>query len=143
MRVAVAIIYNPDNQVLITQRPFHASHGGFWEFPGGKLEAGEQPHEALVREMREELGIEVKRFHELDLVRYEYPDYEVCLHVFGVHAFTGTPSCCEGQLNMRWVAVTDLNYEDFPRANHSVIRKIKDVQFLIDKQLHPKAQVPA
>ena len=121
MKVAVAIISDEEDRILITQRPLHASHGGFWEFPGGKLESGELPEEALVREIKEELGIQVNTFRYLDTISYQYPEYKVHLHVFHVTGYSGEPACLEGQPGLRWVYLNQLNPEDFPEANHKVI----------------------
>ncbi|MFI4962310.1 MAG: (deoxy)nucleoside triphosphate pyrophosphohydrolase, partial [Legionellales bacterium] len=79
MKVAVGIITDEKNHILVTQRPLHASHGGFWEFPGGKLEANETPENALIREIKEEVGLEIKDFRWLKEIDYQYPDRDIHL----------------------------------------------------------------
>ncbi|CAM2838354.1 TPA: 8-oxo-dGTP diphosphatase MutT [Legionella pneumophila subsp. pneumophila] len=120
MKVAVAIIIDEKQRILITQRPFHVAHGGFWEFPGGKLEPHESPEDALLREIREELGIIVNEYRFLGYVDYDYPDKHIQLIIFMVTRFTGNPLCQEGQLNMKWVKKEELNINDFPKANHAI-----------------------
>lgn len=127
MKVAVAIIIDDQNRILITQRPLHVPHGGFWEFPGGKLEIGERAEDALIRETREEIGIEILDYHSLGVVKHQYSDKCVELIVFLVKASIGEPSCKEGQLGMKWIAKANLNPEDFPEANHAVFDLIPDV----------------
>jgi len=125
VKVAVAIIVDQFDRVLITQRPLHASHGGFWEFPGGKLETNESAIEALKREIKEEVGLQVLEYHLLDEIKYQYPDKQVELIVFYVSQFSGEPFCLEGQLNMRWAAKQELNPGDFPLANQSIIEMLQ------------------
>jgi 8-oxo-dGTP diphosphatase len=131
VKVAVAVLVDNQQRILITQRPLHASHGGFWEFPGGKLEPGERAEEALVREVKEEVGIEVHEYHYLGDVHHTYPDKSVQLIVFLVIDFSGKPMCKEGQLGMKWIRYSDLNVNDFPEANHAVLKMIQKSQMLL------------
>jgi 8-oxo-dGTP diphosphatase len=124
MKVAVAIITDEKNRVLIAQRPLHAPHGGLWEFPGGKLEPGEAAEHALVREIREEIGLEIRECQLLGEVKHHYPDKEVHLIVFQVTEFSGTPSCLEGQLAVEWLDKELLNPNCFPGANAAIIKLI-------------------
>lgn len=121
MKVAVALITDTQNRVLITQRPHHTSHGGFWEFPGGKLEINETAENALIREIREELGIEVLQYERIGEINHQYPKHYVQLIIFRVTQYSGLPSCLEGQLNMRWVEKDQINHEEFPEANRSIV----------------------
>lgn len=121
MKVAVAVISDDEGNVLITQRPHHTSHGGFWEFPGGKLESDESPEEALHREIKEELGIEILDASFLGEVSHQYSEKTIILMVFKVHRFLGNPSCLEGQLNMEWVDIAHLKHKAFPEANQKII----------------------
>lgn len=120
MKVVVAVITDAENRVLITQRPHHVSHGGCWEFPGGKLESNESPEEALSRELKEELGIEVQSYQDLGVVNHVYPEHSVELLIFKVTHFMGMPQCLEGQQGIKWVARDLLNPEDFPEANREI-----------------------
>lgn len=124
IKVAVAVIVDEHQRILITQRPLHAAHGGRWEFPGGKLEVNELPEHALIREVREEVGLEVLNYQFLGEVRHEYSDKTVHLIVFLVTQFSGNPLCIEGQLALRWVKQNELNPDDFPEANGEVIALI-------------------
>ena len=125
--VAVGVIFDEQQRILITLRPFTQSHGGYWEFPGGKLEAGEEASEALAREIQEEIGITVVDSYPLGEVDYDYSESaRVRLIVFGVSQFVGTPACLEKQLDMRWVSHSELSAYPFPEANLSIIRLIAD-----------------
>ncbi|MFT4058287.1 MAG: 8-oxo-dGTP diphosphatase MutT [Legionella sp.] len=124
MRVAIAVLVDKQQRILITQRPLHASHGGCWEFPGGKLELNESPEQALIREVQEEIGLKVIKYQFLGDVIHQYTDKSVQLLVFLVTEFKGNPSCIEGQLAMAWVKQGELNADDFPEANRQVIALI-------------------
>lgn len=121
LKVAVAVIINQSDEVLLTRRPLHAPHGGMWEFPGGKLEPDEAPAEALAREVKEELGIEVLSFRFLDEITHLYSTKIVNLLVFEVRDYKGEPSCLESQIDLRWVNVKELSTYDFPEANTKII----------------------
>lgn len=121
MKVAVAVIYDDTQRILITQRPLHVPHGGYWEFPGGKLEADELPERALIREIREEVGIDVLTHEYVGEINHDYSDRSVQLLIFKVTAFLGTPECLEGQLSMEWVRKEDLSEYHFPEANQGIL----------------------
>ncbi|KTD50824.1 8-oxo-dGTP diphosphatase MutT [Legionella quateirensis] len=125
MKVAVAIITDEQQRILVTQRPFHVPHGGCWEFPGGKLEQDESPEAALVREIKEEVGLTVLNSRYLGEIKHQYSDKTVQLILFHVTHFIGNPCCNEGQLDMKWVYKDDLNPEDFPQANIGIINLIQ------------------
>lgn len=124
IRVAVAIIVDAQERILITQRPLHTSHAGFWEFPGGKLEPNELPEQALIREVKEEVGLEVLNYKFLGEVNHQYTDKSVQLLVFLVTEFSGIPFCLEGQLAMEWMLRTEFKEKKFPEANHTVMALI-------------------
>ncbi len=96
-QVAVGIVHNPAGQVLFAQRPAGKPYAGWWEFPGGKIEAGETVALALARELREELGIQILDCHHWLTQRYEYPHAHVNLQFCHVQAFSGQPQSLEGQ----------------------------------------------
>lgn len=125
VKVAVAIITNAKQQILITRRAMQGPHGGLWEFPGGKLEEGELPTAALVREIKEEVGLDVVAYDYLGEIHHEYAHRAVSLLVYDVQHFQGEPACCEAQLDMRWVALSDLKNFEFPAANLDVIELIQ------------------
>jgi 8-oxo-dGTP diphosphatase len=97
VRVAVAILLRSDDRVLLAQRLAGTPYPGYWEFPGGKLEAGESAYEALVRELDEELGIAVVRAAPWLVRRYAYPHAHVELHFFRVFEWRGEPHGRDGQ----------------------------------------------
>jgi 8-oxo-dGTP diphosphatase len=97
VRVAAAVLLRPDGQVLLAQRPPGKPYEGFWEFPGGKLEQGETPRDALVRELREELGITVTNAAPWLVQEFVYPHAHVELHFFRVFAWEGTLHGHDGQ----------------------------------------------
>ncbi|MCA0404072.1 MAG: 8-oxo-dGTP diphosphatase MutT [Proteobacteria bacterium] len=125
MKVAVAVIFNEIQEILITKRPLSTSQGGKWEFPGGKLESGEEATIALIREIKEEINLDILNSAYLGVVNYEYEDKKVELIVFTVNQFSGEPRCLEGQLDMRWVPLSELRNFEFPRANKQIIDLIE------------------
>jgi len=127
MRVAVAVIMDEHQQVLITKRPLTVPQGGLWEFPGGKIELNESPEEALVRELEEELGIVVQSSRFLSEVSHQYVEKQVHLFVFHVTAFSGTPRCLAGQLDMKFIDKKSLNPRDFPQANGAIFKIISSL----------------
>ncbi|WPP45441.1 Nudix family hydrolase [Pseudomonas sp. AN-1] len=120
LHVAAAVIRGTDGRVLIARRPEHKHQGGLWEFPGGKVEAGEAVEVALARELHEELGIDVIASRPLIQVRHDYPDLAVLLDVHEVGAFTGEPHGREGQ-PLAWVAPRELPDYEFPEANRPIV----------------------
>lgn len=97
VQVAVAILQRPDGRVLWCQRPAGKPYAGYWEFPGGKLEPGETPWQALVREIHEELGMEALEGGPWMIIDHDYPHAKVRLHLYRVWAFAGEPTAHEGQ----------------------------------------------
>src|SRR6056297_3724271 len=120
LRVAVGVVLSRDGRILIARRAAHRHQGGLWEFPGGKVEAGETAREALVRELREEVGITVHAADAWLEVSFDYPDRQVTLEVFRVHRFAGEAEGLEGQ-RVQWVAVSALGEYDFPEANGPIV----------------------
>ncbi|HTT09158.1 MAG TPA: Nudix family hydrolase [Gammaproteobacteria bacterium] len=121
MHVAVAVIVNAAGAVLISRRPVAAHQGGLWEFPGGKVEAGETAREALRRELREELGLSALHLRPLIQIDHCYPDRRVYLDVWRVSQWEGQPQGREGQ-SVKWASPTALNRADFPAANWPIIQ---------------------
>jgi 8-oxo-dGTP diphosphatase len=97
IEVAAAVIERADGSFLLAQRPAGKVYAGYWEFPGGKIEAGESPPEALARELHEELGIEVARAFPWITRVYTYPHGTVRLHFFRITSFRSEPHPREGQ----------------------------------------------
>ncbi len=118
--VAVAVVFDKQHNVLLTQRHPQSHLGGLWEFPGGKLQRGETVEQALVRELREEVGIEVSRSGPLLLVPYNYTEKAVLLDVHVVREFRNDATAREGQ-PLAWVAASDLDRYDLPAANLPIV----------------------
>lgn len=127
MRVAVALITDLNQRVLITRRPLEVSHGGQWEFPGGKLEAGESPYEALIREVKEEVGLQVIQCRFLGEVHHAYAQQHVSLLIYHVFHYQGIAKRCESQMDLSWVEVSALHQYTFPAANEEIIRWAAEV----------------
>ena len=123
LHVAVGVILNDARQILITRRAPGSHQGGLWEFPGGKVEAGESLEQALSRELQEELGIVVGRTSPLLQVEHDYGDKAVLLDVCVVWEFSGRARGEEGQA-MAWVVLADLANYEFPVANKPIISAI-------------------
>ncbi|WP_419535435.1 Nudix family hydrolase [Endozoicomonas sp.] len=124
VHVAVAVILGDDGRVLLARRPEDKHMGGLWEFPGGKVEAGEDIKLALNRELREELDIEVSVFSPLIKIRHDYPDKSVLLDTWVVSGIQGEPKGNEGQL-IQWVEQDCLNDYEFPEANKVILRALQ------------------
>ncbi len=107
IEVVAGLIWRQDGKILTTMRPLSAEHGGLWEFPGGKMEPGESPDLALVREIREELDIIVEPGPEFARVKHKYEDKEITL--IGLHArhHNGRPTLL-GVSDFRWVSPEDI-----------------------------------
>lgn len=120
LQIAIGIIINSDDQFLIARRPDHVPGGGFWEFPGGKIEADETPYQALCREMEEELGIIVESAEPLTVVSHDYADYSVCLHAWLINHYLQKPYGREGQ-PLEWVSRKDLANYQLLSASFSIL----------------------
>src|ERR1700704_6928293 len=101
--VACALV-DADKRVLIAQRPEGKSMGGLWEFPGGKIEAGERPEQTLIRELKEELGIAVNEacLAPLTFASHGYPDFHLLMPLYVCRRWEGTVQAQEGQ-DLAWV----------------------------------------
>lgn len=122
IQVAAAIIMQ-DDKVLIAQRPADKHKGGYWEFPGGKIEPQESPIDALQREILEELNIHIKSADPFTEINFEYPEKKVSLKFFVVEKFSGTPEGMEGQ-PIKWVPRMELVDYRFPEANQVVVEQL-------------------
>lgn len=124
IEVAVGILTNRDNKVLVGQRLVKDDYYQKWEFPGGKLERYETCEQALVRELKEELGISVISCDPLMVLDHDYPDRQVRLHVLLVPAFQNNPQGKEGQA-LKWVTLDELHDLDFLAGNQAIIERLK------------------
>lgn len=120
LRIAAGVIRNAEGEIFIAQRPLKSHMGGYWEFPGGKLEAGESPEQALVRELEEELGIVAVPGKLLQTAEHEFPDRLITIYFFLVEEWQNAPYGREGQPS-RWVKQTALIAEEFPPVNRGIV----------------------
>jgi len=125
MHVALALITDASDRILITRRSLDVDHGGMWEVPGGKLEPEETAADALKREVFEEVGLVVDESVYLGEVRHTYPEKSVCLHVFRVVQYTGQAHCSEAQLDLRWVTREAFKTFEFPEAMPNVMKLVE------------------
>jgi 8-oxo-dGTP diphosphatase len=109
LHVAIGVIRNSAKQCLMTTR-ISGRYKGFWEFPGGKIESGETPKQALIRELKEEIGVTVQEAEYLTKIEYAYPNHTVLIEVFEVKVFAGMPMACEGQ-QLNWFDIINLNHD--------------------------------
>ena len=127
IKVAVAIITNSNNEILISRRSADQHQGNKWEFPGGKVEDGETVENALNREIKEELGIEILTSEHFTDIDHEYKADDpkqsktVKLMVYEVKYWLGEPRGMEGQ-PIRWVKRNALESFEFPNANKAIIQ---------------------
>ena len=123
LQISVGIIRNAAGEIYITQRAADAHMAHKWEFPGGKIEAGESPQEAVIRELQEEVGIVTTSLQPFDKLEYQFPDRHITLWFWLVDSWEGEPWGKEGQPG-RWVAQQDLVADEFPPAHVPVIEKL-------------------
>jgi 8-oxo-dGTP diphosphatase len=123
-RIGVAVIWNRSRQILIDKRKAGGAMGGLWEFPGGKIEAGETVADCIVREISEELGIEIIVGEHLISIEHTYPTFQITLIVHNCQYIGGTPQPIESD-EIRWVEVSDLARYEFPEANIAIINAIE------------------
>lgn len=124
VHVAAGALVADDGRVLVARRAAKAHQGGLWEFPGGKLEAGEAVIDALARELNEELGVELERARPLLKVRHDYADKSVLLDVWRVDRWRGEPHGREGQ-PVAWRFPDQLNQADFPAADVPILTALR------------------
>lgn len=125
--VACALI-DPDGRVLIAQRPAGKSMGGLWEFPGGKVEPGERPEEALIRELSEELGIVVKEpcLAPFSFASHAYPDFHLLMPLYVCRRWEGVPQAKE-HLALKWVRPKELKDYPMPPADIPLVPMLRDL----------------
>lgn len=124
---AVALI-DSDHRILIAQRPEGKSLAGLWEFPGGKVEPGERPETALIRELSEELGIKVEEpcLAPLTFASHAYPDFHLLMPLYVCRRWEGFVTAREGQ-TLKWVRPADLRSYPMPPADAPLIPALVDL----------------
>jgi 8-oxo-dGTP diphosphatase len=125
--VACALI-DPDGRVLIGQRPDGKKLAGLWEFPGGKIEPGERPEQALIRELQEELGITVKEpcLAPFAFASHSYTDSHLLMPLYVCRRWEGTPQPLE-HAALKWVKPKDLSSYAMPEADIPLIPMLRDL----------------
>ena len=121
---AVVGILKRNDKLLIAERPAGKPYSGYWEFPGGKIEANETSREALVRELHEELGITVESAKHWFQHTHAYPDKTVCLEIWLVEKFSGEPHGKENQ-QLRWALIPEILKFPLLEGNWPIMDKIQ------------------
>ncbi len=126
--VAACALIDSDGRVLVAQRPAGKSMAGLWEFPGGKVEAGERPEEALIRELAEELGIAVREacLAPFTFASHTYPDFHLLMPLYLCRRWEGIVRPCEGQA-LKWLRPSDLSRIAMPPADLPLIPMLRDL----------------
>ena len=124
IHVAVGVLIDSKGCVLLTRRQKGAHLAGYWEFPGGKVEAGESVHDALARELKEELGALIGETVPLMSVSHDYGEKQVLLDVHQVKDWNGEPHGAEGQ-PLAWVGAGSLDEFQVPQANAEIMSRVK------------------
>jgi 8-oxo-dGTP diphosphatase len=128
--IVVAALIIEQRKILVTQRKKDAPHGLLWEFPGGKMKEGEEPREALRRELREELAVEVEVGMIFDAVFYPYPTYPILLLVYHCRVEKGSPKLI-GCHDLQWVNLRELKKLTMPPADDPIRKHL----FSLEKEL--------
>jgi 8-oxo-dGTP diphosphatase len=123
-QIGVAVIWDRFGQILIDRRKAGGTMGGLWEFPGGKIESGETVAECIVREIREELAIEITVGEHLMSIDHTYPTFQLTLIVYHCQHISGIPQPIESE-EICWVNVSDLDKYQFPAANIAIINALQ------------------
>lgn len=121
--VAAGLIQDRQGRFLLSQRKAHGHMGSLWEFPGGKVQIGETPEAALVREMREELDIEVENLTPWTFVSHDYDTFHLLMVLFHCGIFRGTPCPLDVQ-NIGWFTAEEMQGLDFPPADQPLLKQL-------------------
>jgi 8-oxo-dGTP diphosphatase len=126
--VAAVVLVDPDGRVLLAQRPEGKAMAGLWEFPGGKVDPGETPESALIRELAEELGIDVTAscLAPFTFASHTYADFHLLMPLYVCRKWSGIPSAREGQ-RLRWVRPARLAEYPMPPADKPLVAMLRDL----------------
>ena len=126
--VAAAALVDVDGRVLLAQRPPGKSMAGLWEFPGGKVNPGETPEAALIRELTEELGVDVTAscLAPFTFASYSYPDFHLLMPLYVCRKWSGIPVAREGQ-QLAWVRPARLGDYPMPPADKPLVAMLRDL----------------
>jgi len=120
----VAGFIEKNNKFLLVQRPFNKKNGGLWEFPGGKVEKDETLENAIKRELKEELGINVLSMESIEKIEYDYGDFFIELYLFKIKNFSGKIDLKEA-VNMAWVDFDSAENLKLCPADKNLLKKLK------------------
>jgi mutator protein MutT len=123
-KIGVAVIQDSQGKILIDRRLNKGDMAGLWEFPGGKIESNETVEECIVREILEELAIEIEVIEPLITIDHTYTNFRLSLFVYCCHHLSGEPQAIECE-EIRWVTVEELERFSFPAANVQIIEALK------------------
>lgn len=123
VEVSAALIFRA-GKLLITQRHQHSHLGGLWEFPGGKREAGETYEQCLIREIREELGVEISVGELFEEISHDYPEKSVRLKFFICKLISGEPQPLDCAA-VKWITAAELDAHKFPAADQQLLENLK------------------
>lgn len=128
MLVAACALIDPDGRVLIAQRPPDKSMAGLWEFPGGKVEAGERPEDTVIRELHEELGITVKEacLAPFTFASHPYPEFQLLMPLYICRRWDGVATARE-HTALKWVMPRELSQYPMPPADLPLIAMLRDL----------------
>ena len=127
--VAAAALIDASGRVLLTQRPQHKQLGGLWEFPGGKVEPGEAPEDALIRELKEELALTVEpdALDAYAFASHAYPDFHLLMPLYIVSRWSGDPKLDPNAAQaMAWVNTRDLRNFEMPPADVVLVDRLME-----------------
>ncbi len=132
IHVAVGVICNSQRQILIAKRADHLHQGGLWEFPGGKLEEGEQPEQALARELKEELGIDVEPsdMAPITFLSHAYPEYDfhLMMPTWLIKQWQGEPINQPGEHQaVKWVHPNDMKHMLILEADWPLVERLMEI----------------
>ncbi|HJS21265.1 MAG TPA: 8-oxo-dGTP diphosphatase MutT [Steroidobacteraceae bacterium] len=125
IRVVAGALFDAQGRVLIAQRPVGKHMAGRWEFPGGKIQAGESELAALRRELNEELGVTLEDAERMLELSHDYPERRVQLCMWRVTAYRGEPRTLDGQA-LKWVDPADLASEDLLEADRPIVLALQE-----------------
>ncbi|HEY9771769.1 MAG TPA: 8-oxo-dGTP diphosphatase MutT [Coleofasciculaceae cyanobacterium] len=123
-KIGVAVINNQQGKILIDRRKSEGEMGGLWEFPGGKIEAGETIEECIKREIKEELDIEISVGERLTTITHAYKTFNVTIYVHDCQHVSGEPQPLESE-EIHWVEPAQMDRYQFPQANTQIVNLLK------------------
>jgi 8-oxo-dGTP diphosphatase len=125
--VAACVLVDQDGRILLAQRPKGKALEGYWEFPGGKIEAGETPEETVIRELKEELGIETQTscLAPITFASHNYDDFHLLMPLFVCRKWEGIPTGQENQ-DLAWVRMDQIKNYKLPPADIPLVAQLRD-----------------